>query len=109
REDYHLELAELYQQALTAGLWSGSPQEAEPVVEAAVVASGEDSSVLMPVAWQLPADTEAANEEITELRRKLQRLGSVNLDSLRELADLELRAATLNAQFNDLASAKHSL
>jgi chromosome segregation protein len=49
------------------------------------------------------------NEEIAELRRKLSRLGSVNLDSLQELTELEARAGTLQAQFDDLTAAKRSL
>src|SRR5207302_8100106 len=48
-------------------------------------------------------------EEIEELRRKLSRLGSVNLDSLQELAELELRANTLQTQYDDLTAAKKSL
>jgi chromosome segregation protein len=51
----------------------------------------------------------AVNAEIEELRRKLNRLGSVNLDSLQDLAELELRASTLNAQYEDLAAAKRAL
>ncbi len=50
-----------------------------------------------------------ANEEIAELRRKLSRLGSVNLEALQELAELEARAASLQAQYDDLTSAKRSL
>jgi chromosome segregation protein len=49
------------------------------------------------------------NEEIAELRRKLARLGSVNLDSLQELSELESRAANLQTQFDDLTAAKKSL
>jgi chromosome segregation protein len=49
------------------------------------------------------------NEEIAELRRKLARLGAVNMDALQELTDLEGRAASLQAQYDDLASAKRSL
>ncbi|HEX5272974.1 MAG TPA: hypothetical protein VFW33_20900, partial [Gemmataceae bacterium] len=56
-----------------------------------------------------PLDAAQANEEIAELRRKLTRLGAVNLDSLQELTDLEARAASLQAQYDDLASAKRSL
>ena len=52
---------------------------------------------------------EATNEEIAELRRKLSRLGSVNLDALQELAELEQRAGTLRAQHDDLTAAKRSL
>jgi chromosome segregation protein len=55
------------------------------------------------------ADAAAANEEIAELRRKLSRLGSVNLESLQELADLETRARALQTQYDDLSAAKRSL
>jgi chromosome segregation protein len=81
REDYQLDLGELYRERLAA---DGA---APPQV----------------------ADVAAVNEEITELRRKLNRLGSVNLDSLQELAELETRAASLQAQFDDLTAAKRSL
>jgi chromosome segregation protein len=54
-------------------------------------------------------DPTQTNEEIAELRRKLSRLGSVNLDSLQELADLETRAASLQAQYDDLISAERAL
>jgi chromosome segregation protein len=50
-----------------------------------------------------------ANDEIAELRKKLGKLGSVNLDSLQELNELDVRATTLHAQFDDLTSAKRSL
>jgi chromosome segregation protein len=94
REDYQLELEQLYQQALTAGLWGpASDAQQTPITN-------------LP---GLPADVGAANEEIAELRRKLQRLGSVNLDSLQELADLETRAATLGAQYEDLTAARRAL
>src|SRR5207245_1059097 len=42
-------------------------------------------------------------------RRKLTRLGSVNVDSLQELAELEERAAGLKLQCDDLTGAKRSL
>jgi chromosome segregation protein len=54
-------------------------------------------------------DVQAANEEISELKRKLSKLGSVNLDALQELQELELRAATLQTQFDDLTAAKRTL
>jgi chromosome segregation protein len=50
-----------------------------------------------------------AEEEIAELRRKLGKLGSVNLEALEELRELEERAATLRTQYDDLASAKRAL
>src|SRR5262249_16156225 len=57
-----------------------------------------------------PAVSDAeADAEITELRRKLSKLGSVNLDALDELRELEERAAALRAQFEDLTAAERSL
>src|SRR5207244_2178591 len=40
---------------------------------------------------------------------KISRLGSVNLDSLAELADLETRSTSLQTQFDDLNAGKKSL
>ena len=54
-------------------------------------------------------DVQAANEEIADLRHKLSRLGSVNVESLQELQELETRAGDLQAQWQDLTSAKKSL
>jgi chromosome segregation protein len=51
----------------------------------------------------------AAEEECAELRRKIARLGSVNLDALQELDELENRSRTLQAQHDDLTAAKKSL
>jgi chromosome segregation protein len=58
--------------------------------------------------WRQVGPDEAATE-IEELRRKLSRLGAVNLDSIQELAELEQREGTLRAQFDDLAAAQKSL
>jgi chromosome segregation protein len=80
REDYQLELSELYKS------WSPHPP-------------GELTAVA-------PA---AADDEISELRRKLSRLGSVNLDALQELQELQGRADNLQTQFDDLTAAKRSL
>jgi chromosome segregation protein len=54
-------------------------------------------------------DLTAVNEEIAELRQKLARLGSVNLDSLKELEELQTRAGSLQAQLDDLLAAQRSL
>ncbi len=105
REDYQLDLAQRYEQE--KGRWLSPPPAAAeaPPPEAnghpvAAAAEGPDPVTLDPA---------AANEEINELRRKLSRLGSVNLDSLQELAELELRASGLQVQFDDLTAAKRSL
>ncbi len=65
----------------------------------------EQSQSALPVV----DDRQAAEEELVELRRKLGKLGSVNLDAIRELNDLEIRAGTLRMQYDDLAAAQRSL
>jgi chromosome segregation protein len=94
KEDYQIDLAELYQSAV------GSRQSAT-----------DQGSQLATADCQLPTEVDAstANEAIADLRKKLSRLGNVNLESLAELAELETRAATLQTQYDDLASAKKSL
>lgn len=80
RDDYQIELAEEYRKQ--------PPPQPSP----------EASEV-----------EKAPAEEIEELRRKLSRLGSVNLEALQELQELETRATSLQAQYDDLVSAKKSL
>ncbi len=83
REDYQVDISELYsQQSVLGTRYSVLSTEFGP---------------------------DQANEEIAELRRKLARLGAVNLDALQELADLEARAAGLQAQYDDLAAAQRAL
>lgn len=53
-----------------------------------------------------PAEVDA---EIDEIRKKLARLGSVNMEALRELEELEMREGALRTQFDDLSAAKKSL
>jgi len=52
---------------------------------------------------------EAVEREIVELRQKINNIGSVNLDALAELDELESRFASLSAQHADLEKAKGSL
>jgi chromosome segregation protein len=54
-------------------------------------------------------DSEEAGREVEELRRKLGRLGNVNLEALQELSELESRSADLSTQSKDLREAKQSL
>jgi chromosome segregation protein len=68
----------------------------------------ESQNAVESPAHEFSADG-SPEEEIEELRRKLSRLGAVNLDSLQELADLELRQGALRVQFNDLTAAQKSL
>jgi chromosome segregation protein len=69
---------------------------------------GPDGQVLAlePIAESRRPDAE---QEIAELRRKIDRLGSVNLDALQELAELEARANALHVQLDDLTTAQRSL
>jgi chromosome segregation protein len=95
-EDYQVDLADLYQGSGVRSQESGV-RDRESV---GARSAGEGDTGLTP---------EKANEEMAELRRKLSRLGSVNLDSLQELSELEARSATLNAQLADLTAAKRAL
>lgn len=52
---------------------------------------------------------EEVEHEIAELRRKISHLGSVNLEALTEVVDLEQRFAHLSGQHADLTAAKRSL
>jgi len=48
-------------------------------------------------------------QEIEDLRRKIQHLGNVNLEALEELQQLETRYESLRSQYDDLTKAKASL
>jgi chromosome segregation protein len=52
---------------------------------------------------------EEVQQEIDELRRKINNLGNVNLEALEELEQLESRYTGLSGQYKDLSSAKNSL
>ncbi|HWB14291.1 MAG TPA: chromosome segregation protein SMC [Pirellulales bacterium] len=54
-------------------------------------------------------ERDEVDQEIAELRRKINHIGTVNLDALAELEELEARHAKLAAQFEDLSKAKDSL
>jgi chromosome segregation protein len=79
REDYAIELAEL----AAADPPAGQPTE--------------------------PPTAAEAQAEIDELRKKLTRLGSVNMEALEELTRLEAEFHHLQSQHEDLAKARHSL
>ncbi len=52
---------------------------------------------------------EEVQQEIEELRQKINNVGNVNLEALDELDQLETRHKTLAAQYHDLVTAKNSL
>jgi chromosome segregation protein len=49
------------------------------------------------------------HQEIDDLKRKLARLGSVNMEALEELTRVEGECAALQAQHDDLNAARHAL
>jgi chromosome segregation protein len=87
REDYGIELT-----TTTEAAASGTTNEDDEL------SGGDDAG-----------QRDAADREIEDLRAKLARLGHVNLDALDELDELEARFEKLNAQYQDLSSAKNSL
>ncbi len=54
-------------------------------------------------------DWPAVEAEIETLRRKIERLGNVNLDAITEQEELEKRQAFLSEQFDDLRSSERQL
>jgi len=56
-----------------------------------------------------PADADAAQEQIDELKRKVAKLGSVNLEAVDELSGLEKRELDLRGQHDDLAESAGKL
>ena len=49
------------------------------------------------------------DEEITNLRQAIGKIGSVNMDALQELEELEARYLKLDTQYQDLVQAKEAL
>ncbi|MCI0639017.1 MAG: chromosome segregation protein SMC [Gemmataceae bacterium] len=107
REDYQVDLADLTAEgAENAEKGKSVEQPTEGVPVDSTLPSSSAPSAFSAFKIEDPA---AAQEEIEELRRKLSRLGSVNLEALDELQELDKRAADLHAQFDDLTGAKKSL
>jgi chromosome segregation protein len=118
REDYQIELAQLYQESGVRSQGSGVRIQdsgfsdqlsviSEEKTDGSTSDRGPGTNDHSPLTTHL--DPLVVNEEIAELRRKLARLGSVNLDSLQELSELENRADHLQTQSDDLTAAKKSL
>lgn len=55
------------------------------------------------------AQREQVDAEITSLRKKIGAIGSVNLDALQELEELESRYLAMDEQYQDLVQAKATL
>ena len=80
--------------------------------DAIVARLREDFAVVLR---QLPADESPVTlpddpaEEIDELRRRIVKLGSVNVESIAELAALDKREGDLRSQFDDLSQGRKAL
>ncbi|MEM9367342.1 MAG: chromosome segregation protein SMC [Planctomycetota bacterium] len=62
-----------------------------------------------PEALQEIDDREAMENEITKLRSQVQNVGSINMEALDELNELQDRYDELHGQYQDLTAAKDSL
>ena len=62
-----------------------------------------------PISDEQLAERDAIDHEISDLRRKIGAIGSVNMDALLELEDLEQRYLKMDEQYQDLVSAKRTL
>ncbi len=63
----------------------------------------------LPEPSEEATEPQALRDEIEALRREVQGVGAVNLESLEELDELETRFAQLSGQYQDLSEAKKSL
>ncbi|MEX2286492.1 MAG: chromosome segregation protein SMC [Planctomycetaceae bacterium] len=109
-EEYQMSLAEVVNSAVSAY----ADYQRERLADRA----GGDSSAANSTrsgdrhAGDLPTFVEVRGEleeRVSRLRRKLQHMGSVNVDSLHDLDELEGRFGHLREQLNDLVEAKRAL
>jgi chromosome segregation protein len=80
-------------------------------IDLATATPGQESEELVPLSPTTP-DQEpglSPQDEITELRNKLSKLGPVNLEALTELAEHERREKDLRAQLTDLTESRKKL
>ena len=70
---------------------------------------GIDVSQLDAADAEIDEDRDAVNQEITDLRRKIGNIGSVNMDALLELEEMQQRFEALDAQYQDLVKAREAL
>ncbi|MDR0337343.1 MAG: chromosome segregation protein SMC [Planctomycetaceae bacterium] len=122
REDYGVDIAELDNQTTeynnnknNKNNETSLKDSPETSPEGSLETSSEDSSELSSEPFEkIPAGKQLSTfddyqKEIEDLRTKLQRLGSVNLEAIETLEELEIRYTTLSNQYNDLTGAKKSI
>jgi len=102
-EDYQLDLGALYQERLANQPEASAVEMVLPAPASPLTENSAGEETASPGVAMSPAD------EIVELRRKLARLGNVNLEAIQELSDMEARHSTLQIQYDDLTAAQQSL
>ena len=103
REDYQIELSSYFESAKT------TPEPDQSI--AGDAPATETANVAAPRLGALPErlDPENAQREIDDFRKKLARLGAVNLEALQELAELEKRVTEKQGQHDDLTRSQKDL
>ena len=97
REDFGLDLAQ-------------HVQETDRQVQESELAGQEPEQGPIPAEAAIPElSAHEVQQEIEDLRRKVARLGSVNMEALEELARVEAEFNTIQAQHADLNAARKSL
>lgn len=107
RDDYGLEIdavLEYVPQYLAASDSAGDQAQVATSESALASVPGLDDADRF-----VSADRDQVDQEIAQLRRKINSIGAVNMDALAELEDLEQRYELLNTQYQDLIAAKDGL
>ena len=68
-----------------------------------------DISTLEQESQEIDENRDAIDKEISDLRRAIGNIGSVNMDALIELEETQERYETLDAQYQDLVNSKQAL
>lgn len=95
--------------APAAQLVQGTPEPSGGALVTPAVPASAPVDETLPMEIPLDIDWDAVREEIEDLRRKIQRLGNVNLDAISEQDELEQRAGYLNTQLADLVESQKQL
>ena len=127
RDEVRVEIADLHSERTAAagpeagedvvvddGSVAGAPAEAaletaEDAGLAAEAAAAPPAEAATETTEPPPFDPDAVEEEIRELRLKMDRMGNVNLEALDQIGDVEKQATDLRAQEQDLTRAREEL
>jgi chromosome segregation protein len=107
REDYGIDLSAADAHPTVESV----PTDVSPETSDPATASHPEAALPppQPIPFHLDLSGPAAQQEIAELRKKLARLGSVNMEALEELTRVETEFNGLKAQHDDLNAARASL